>query len=190
MKKLALLLLLLAGTARAQSTTHIWAPVRPDNGVAQPWVSTIGLHCFAWVAEDDFTGGDTVLWFVETGVTGGGLCSVTVYSGDGNTQIVTTGPTDCSTPGGKTATSLPAFAFSKGTKYQLCTCQGGSGGAYMAQFSGPTNVLRDLQNSLSVPIATFGNNDCTNATAPATTGGIFSAITAMSPIVEFLTSTP
>ncbi len=190
MKRLALITLFVARFAFAEgmSTTFVWAPTRPlDSVSARP--TTFGeQQCYAWVPQLGITNGTTMTWYLTVGAGVGKVCTVTLYSGDGNTQIVTSGPQNCAGPGFVMVTGLGPFSFPSGQKLQLCTC-GTAPYNMAAGTTGPFNDFRGLRNGLSAPLRTASAHDCTAGVAPATTG-VFSASLGPQFDVLFSTNTP
>lgn len=170
----ALLLLLLVATTVAgegTSTTYEWLPARPTGGATTAWPTANVLRCTAMTPQLSISNATQMAWFVSGGLGGGGLCSFTIYSADGSTQIVTSGAVDCSATGSVAVTGLSAFALTAGTKVQVCTCANANGGSYLSA-SSATAIITTMQNALATPIGTQAANACTAGAAPSTTGAL------------------
>jgi len=175
--------------ADGTSTTHVWFPSRPLTAVGAAATTFGEQQCHAWVPDLGITGGTTVAWYITTGFGVGKKCTVTVYTANGSAQIVTTGPQDCSTSGTVVVTGLGPFAWTAGTKLWVCLC-GTAGGSVLTTNTGPSLLLRDFRNALSVPLDAASANDCTAGVAPASTGALTAASARLPFYVLFATGTP
>jgi hypothetical protein len=190
--KTLLLLLLLTGSAWAQSTTHLWFPssgVHPGFYGSSSFNTTDVLDCFAWTPTEGLVNATTIGFFLTGGAGGSTACSVSLYNFDGSSRLATTGALNCGASGPKSVTGLTPFTIVEGTKYQVCNCVALSGGTYAGAAAGVSNGIELLQNSLSVPLASSAANTCTAAVAPATTGAL-TPIVADAPHVLFATASP